>query len=704
MPKLQFPARIACLIFVVSQGIANGNIIRLRDGSKLKGQLVKRTTTELHLKVEGLDLYVPKRDVTHIDGKELASDFEGMCQERLAALEPGDAKARYELALWCEKHRLKGQMTKLLVEVTELAPWHEAANLKLGKIRHNGLWWTKEELEAKGLVLFQGEWLTKEEHDKVKDKVRYLDQWVTKKDKAMLEERKYSRWKSKRRMTHRLADLRCDIRVINFINRLAPTKKQMREWVKALAKSEAERQGFLDKRHEINAECEVAWLRLKEAAMFGVIDSFNVSGSIEGPAGMAEKAWMGLGASFTHRMMIHTDEFMKVLATKQKQEIMYGMCGDCHCARKTSIWEDPPESIRTSAKHCGKPRCHPGGKNMGMDDDDKKEEEEKPPVDPDALEIVEEIRRARPNQLDALAEKILDLYPERGKKVQMQMMSRMKRQTMQALQQMMKMSPKQLAKKATVATFKQACASGGCHANLRRISGKTVRMYIGSMTRKTGMSCRARMNQMFGSQMAMGDTDRGGSKGKKGESPEMKQVREFMNKVRRMLDAEFREQRAALTEMVKGESELTSLSRLVGKDRSKMKLIMRPKKTRSMYTTYVLADGRLFDLLAERLNMSDKQVEALVAAAITSDSYELRDDIMFDMDARVKAGEDLYKLRCGVCHTMEKPGTAIKTRAEWCKTIKCMKHVSYNLKDKECEVICDYLAKRDTKDEEEEAL
>jgi len=172
--KLLCPAFVACLAFVVYQDPASGNIIQMRDGSKLKGELIKRTTTELHLKVEGLDLYVPKKDVTHIDGKDLATDFVGMYQEQVAALEPGDAKARYELALWCGKRGLKDQMKKLLVEVTELAPWHEDANLKLGKIRHNGLWWTKEE------------------HDKVKDKVRYLDQWVTKKDKRMLEERKYS--------------------------------------------------------------------------------------------------------------------------------------------------------------------------------------------------------------------------------------------------------------------------------------------------------------------------------------------------------------------------------------------------------------------------------------------------------------------------------------------------------------------------------
>ena len=690
--KLFCPALVACLVFVACQDPANGNIIQLRDGSKLKGELVKRTTTELHLKIEGLDLYVPKRDVTHIDGKDLATDFAGMFQEQLAALEPGDAKARYELALWCGKHGLKDQMKKLLVEVTELAPWHEDANLKLGKIRHNGLWWTKEELEDKGLVLFQGEWLTKEEHDEVKDKVRYLDQWVPKKDKVMLEERKYSKWYRKYSTTHKLHDLQCDIRVLSFINRLDMSKKQMRGYMKVLARMEAERQGFLDKRHEIMSECEVAWLRLKEAAMFGVIDSFNVSGSIEGPAGMAEGGWKKLCKAYTHRTMVHTEAFMNAIAKKQKQEIMYGMCGDCHCARKTSIWEEPPESIKTSEKYCGKPRCHGKGQPMGTEEAEDEEEKE-PAVDPEAMALVEEVRNARPDKLDALAQKILDLYPERSKKVKCRMMMQMKRGTMRALGAMMKMSDKDLKKKSTVGQFKTACASGGCHANLRRISSKTVRMYIGSMKQKKGMTCKQRMDQMFG---AMGDMG-----GDEEEDDALEQAQEFIKKVRRMMDGDFREQKVALSDMVRGESEMASLGKLAGKDRSKMMMIMRPKKTKSMYTKFVLCDGRLFNLMAEKLKMSDSQVDALVASALKTESYELSDDIMFDMDARVKAGQDLYKLRCGVCHTIDKPGTAIKTKEEWCKTLKCMKHISYNLCEKECEVICDHLAKRDEKEEDE---
>ena len=689
---------LTCLIACMVCALAHANVIQLRDGSKLKGELLKRPTTELHLKVDGLDLFVPKKDVAAIDGKDLATDYTGMLQERLDALAPGDADARYQLALWCGEHGLKEDMKKLLAEVTELAPWHELANAKLGKIKHNGLWWTHQELLDKGLVEYQGQWMTQKERDELKGKVRYLSQWVSKKDKELLEERKYSQWKSSS-TSHKLYDIQCDIRVLRFINRLDVPKRQMRELMKVLAKPEAERMGFLDKRHEINAECEVAWLRLKEAAMFGVIDSFNVERSIEGAAGMAEKAWKGLRTAYVHRMMLHTEEFVKALTTKQRQEVMYGLCGDCHCATKTSAWVEPPEQIKRSDKYCARRGCHPGGKGMGSDDDRR---ESQPEADPQALELVEQLRTARPDRLDGLAKKVLELYPERTRKVEKQMSQRMKAQSMKALREMTTLSPKDMTKRGTISKFRKACGSGGCHPQLARMNGrKAIRRYVGSMKNNTGMSVKARMDNMFASHMGM-MMDQPKRRKKKGKAdPELAKVHELIAKIRRLLNNDYREQKQALAGMVMGESELASLGRLAGSDTNRMKLIMRPKKTRGMYTKYVMSDGRLFQLMAEKLKMSDREVDALIGEALKPEKYDLSDDIMFDVEARVKAGQDLYKLRCCVCHTIEKPGSAIKTRDDWWKTLKCMKHISYNLTEKECEVICDFLAQRNEQEDDE---
>ncbi len=684
-------ALLTGVLVLLAAASARGNVIELKDGVKLKGKLLKRTTSEIQIEVEGLRLFISKKDIRAIDGKDLASDWEGMFQERKAALEPGDAAARYQLALWCEQHGLKDHMREMLEEVVDLAPWHEEANKKLGKIKYKGLWWTEDELKAKGMVRYKGEWMTKEEMKEVQGKVPYLGLWVTPKDKAMLEERKYSKWKNPY-MTHRLCDLQADIRMIRLVNRLHMTKDQMRKALKVLAKGEAERQGFLEKRHEINAQCEVAWLRLEQAAMKGVIDSFNVSSKIEGPAGMAEKMWMGLKAGYTHRAMISCKAFMNVLTEKQRQEIMYGLCGDCHCARKNSEFIDPPMSIKKSKKYCSRGgRCHPDGKfDMGGE---KKSDDE---LDQKALALVMEIRNAQPEQLDALAEKVLRTYPERLRKTREAMMGMMKAQAMRVWNVMAVTPTKKLVKKSMRADFRKACGAPGCHADIRRSrSPKLIKAYAARVKKDTGMSMAARMNHMFNSAAGM---DMGG--GKSGREAELKRIHDTMNYIRRLLDADFRERKAALCDMIKGESELKSLARAARRDREKMMLILRPKKTRSMYTRYVLDEGRLFRILAEKLKLSDRQVRRIIADALKPEKYELNDDVMFDMEARIKAGKALYQMRCGVCHTMDKSLTAVKTAEEWKECVCKMKHLSYNLTDKEAEVICDYLGQRSTQTEE----
>jgi len=466
----------------------------------------------------------------------------------------------------------------------------------------------------------------------------------------------------------------------------------MKEVLKVLAKGEAERMGFLDKRHEINARCEVTWLRLKEAAMKGVIDSFNVASSIEGPAGMAEGMWKGLETAYTHRAMISTQDFMNALTVSQRQEIMYGMCGDCHCARKNSEFIEPPRSIKSSKKYCSRGgRCHRGG-----DVTDKTEAKVEFKADPDALAMVDEIRKARPDQLDAVAGKILRKYPDRGKQAGSMMVGRMKGEAGRFMNQLCNMSKKDMRNKTKVNKFKQSCGSNGCHSDIARSRSprKLMAAYVARVKKNTGMTTATRMNRMF-----RGVTSMDGGSGKSKREKELAQVHEFMKMVRRLLPADFRERKDALSEMVKGESELRALSKLVGNDGSKMMLIMRPKKTKSMYTKYVLDQGRAFNIMAEMAGLSDRDVDKLIRSVLKPQNYELSDDIMFDMQARIKAGTELYQMRCGVCHSIEKPGTAIKSRDEWAKTIKKMKHMSYNLAGKEAEVICDYLSQRNEEEE-----
>ena len=588
-------------VLLVCSTIAVANEVQLVDGTAISGKLLNRTTTEIHFEVNSLSVFIPKEYIELIDGKNLKTDCLGEFEARYNELGAKDVEALFRLAQWCEQHKLDEQAKTLYGELAELAPWHEEANLKLGKIKHNGLWWTKAELDNKGLRLHQGEWLSKEEIETVKGKFRYLDQWVSKKDKELLESRKYG--SKLDGLAYKLCDLKDDIRVINFVNRLNLSNSQAKDLVKILAKSEAERRGFLDKRHEINSECEVTWLRLKEAAMHGVIDSFNVSSGIEGPAGQAELAWIKMGKAYTHRMVIRTNAFIKALTAEQQQEIMYGMCGDCHCAIKNSEFAEPPLTIKKSQKHCSRPSCHSSG---SMETKTKTNKQ----VDDQALELVDKIRSASPDQLNNLSKRVLELYPNRNEK-----------------------------------------------------------------STKETTSIKTQRNNKH------------------------EEVLKLIEKIRRMLDSSFREQKEALANMLTGESELTSLSTLSNKDATKMQLIMRPQKTQTMYTKYVLSDGRLFTIVAERLRLSDTNINKIVRESLSQEEYAVPKDIMFDKGLRIKAGADLYNLRCGVCHTIDKSQSAVKTRDEWFETLKSMKHISYILAENECDLICDFLTDENKQEE-----
>ena len=87
-----------CLLAICATS-ADAKIIELRDGTKVKAKLLKRTTTELQIEVDGLKLFIPKKEVCAIGGKNLATDWVGQYEEQLAELEAGDAEGRYKLAL-----------------------------------------------------------------------------------------------------------------------------------------------------------------------------------------------------------------------------------------------------------------------------------------------------------------------------------------------------------------------------------------------------------------------------------------------------------------------------------------------------------------------------------------------------------------------------------------------------------------------------
>jgi len=112
-------------------------------------------------------------------------------EERVAAAK--DANAVMTVAAWAEKAGFsKGVLRGLHERAVELDPDHEAANLALGRVRHEGAWMAPlerdrrvkeakdEEMRKKGLVPFGEEWVTPADKEKLEQGLRLHDgRWLT---------------------------------------------------------------------------------------------------------------------------------------------------------------------------------------------------------------------------------------------------------------------------------------------------------------------------------------------------------------------------------------------------------------------------------------------------------------------------------------------------------------------------------------------
>jgi cytochrome c5 len=72
--------------------------------------------------------------------------------------------------------------------------------------------------------------------------------------------------------------------------------------------------------------------------------------------------------------------------------------------------------------------------------------------------------------------------------------------------------------------------------------------------------------------------------------------------------------------------------------------------------------------------------------------------LLFVSSKDISAGQEkdaglLFERKCGTCHSIEKPKSKNKTKAEWEKTVMRMKNVNMApISGKEARVIVDYLA------------
>jgi len=322
------------LLFALS---AQGEVIKLRDGSELKGEIVSQTKTEVRLKLDDIEISIAGDEIVSIDGREYKTDINAMYQEQLDALAPTDADGHFRLAEWCGKKGLKDKREELIAKTLEIDPSHPGANKVVGNVFRDGRWQTPAQLRAQGLVFYRGRWMTKDEMNAAKGLVRHMGTWVTKQRQQQIIDRTFSRYVGMR--THKVCDLMRECMRIELFNRLKLTKEQMQELFPTFGEAENRRQEYLRRRNEINEYVEEKYLALKEAIMFGVIVSFDKPKEIrqaEGPAVDAEYKLIRQKKGYNEVLGNYMPQVFRVLTHKQKLTVYMKYCACCHQMNKCS--------------------------------------------------------------------------------------------------------------------------------------------------------------------------------------------------------------------------------------------------------------------------------------------------------------------------------------------------------------------------------
>lgn len=149
---------------------ARGDIIHLKTG-RIEGTVIKRAGGEVKIRLtRGGVATVKEEDILGIEERKTARDI---YNEMAAALKANDAEGHYALAAWCSDHGLKNEATAELAAVLKTNPDHAGARDDLGHVKTANGWLTREAaMREKGMVLFGGKWIAKEEAARLEKRAR----------------------------------------------------------------------------------------------------------------------------------------------------------------------------------------------------------------------------------------------------------------------------------------------------------------------------------------------------------------------------------------------------------------------------------------------------------------------------------------------------------------------------------------------------
>jgi hypothetical protein len=176
-------ASITAVLWLFSAA-AQADQVHLVGGNVIEGK-AERHGDKVVVLLESGEVTLPSDSVERIERSEsTVQRFEAMS----AKLRPGDVKALMALADFCRDHEMRDREQQMLHKVIEASPDHAEARARLGYVRTQSGWITREDqLRAQGLVEHEGQWVTREQLIELERLRAQADTAAHERDKAQAE-------------------------------------------------------------------------------------------------------------------------------------------------------------------------------------------------------------------------------------------------------------------------------------------------------------------------------------------------------------------------------------------------------------------------------------------------------------------------------------------------------------------------------------
>lgn len=131
----------AAVVLVAPAGF--GDVLHMKNGSKLEGKIIQETATEYVIKIKGLGTQrIQKSKVARVEKGETVFD---QYETKRKAVKPNDAPGLYELGVWCKENKLKKEAEKAFQAAVAADENHAGARGELGFVKYEGKWMPEEE-------------------------------------------------------------------------------------------------------------------------------------------------------------------------------------------------------------------------------------------------------------------------------------------------------------------------------------------------------------------------------------------------------------------------------------------------------------------------------------------------------------------------------------------------------------------------------